>query len=152
VAKIQGGYQDRIYLGNLNARRDWGFAPEYVEGMWQMVQQDAPGDYVLATGETHTVREFVEVAFAAAGYDIRWEDEGVDERGIDNETGETLVEIDPRYFRPSEVDTLIGDSSKATKEFGWEASTTFEELVSIMVKSDIETLEQRGEIALDYLG
>lgn len=152
VARIRGGYQDRIYLGNLNAKRDWGFAPEYVEGMWMMVQQDQPGDYVLATGETHTVREFANAAFAEAGFDIRWEGEGVNERGIDAETGVTLVEVDPRYFRPSEVDTLIGDSSKATEEFGWEASTKFEELVSIMVQSDIETLEDRGEIALDYLG
>jgi GDPmannose 4,6-dehydratase len=152
VAKIQDGSQDQVYLGNLDAKRDWGFAPEYVKGMWQMVQQNKPGDYVLATGETHTVREFAELAFAEAGYDIRWMGDGIDERGIDTETGDTLVEVDPRYFRPSEVDTLIGDSSKATREFGWDTDTNLEELVSIMVKSDIETLRNRGEVALDYLG
>lgn len=152
VAKIQAGYQDRLYLGNLDAKRDWGYAPEYVEGMWMMLQEDEPDDYVLATGETHTVREFAENAFAEAGFDIRWEGDGVTERGIDSDTGDTLLEVDSRYFRPSEVDTLIGDPGKANRELGWAAETTFEELVSKMVASDIETLDEQGEIALDYLG
>lgn len=151
VALIQAGLQDRLYLGNLDARRDWGYAPEYVKGIWQMVNQPEPGDYVLATGETNTVRRFVEEAFEQVGISIEWEGDGVDEKGIDRDTGRTLVEIDPQYFRPSEVDTLIGDPSKAKRELGWEAETSFETLVEKMVQSDIETLEQDGQIALDYL-
>lgn len=151
VAKINGGYQDKLYLGNLEAKRDWGYAPEYVEGIWRIVNQDEPGDYVLATGETHTVREFVEKAFEQVGTTIEWVGEGVDEKGLDSDSGRTLVEIDPQYFRPSEVDTLIGDSSKARQELGWSAETTFEELLEKMVQSDVATLEEDGEIALDYL-
>lgn len=151
VAKIKRGYQDKLYLGNLDAKRDWGYAPEYVEGMWMMLNEDEPGDYVLATGETHTVREFVEKAFNYLGFDLVWEGDGVEERGIDAETGETVIEIDPRYFRPSEVDTLVGDPSKAKKELGWEAETSFKGLVEKMVDSDIATLDEEGEVALDYL-
>jgi len=151
VAKIEAGLQDRLYLGNLNAKRDWGYAPEYVEGMWMMLQQESPEDYVLSTGNTWTVREFTEKAFDNAGYDIKWEGEGVDERGVDAQTGEVLIEVDPRYFRPSEVDTLTGDPSKAREELGWEAETSFDELVGKMVESDMETLRKDGEIGLDYL-
>jgi GDPmannose 4,6-dehydratase len=151
VALIDAGLQDCLYLGNLDARRDWGYAPEYVKGIWKMVNQPDSGDYVLATGEANTVRQFVERAFEQVGISIEWEGKGVDEKGIDSTTGQTLVKIDPQYFRPSEVDTLIGDASKAKRELGWEAETSFETLVEKMVQSDIETLEQDGQIALDYL-
>lgn len=151
VAKISAGLQEKVYLGNLDAKRDWGFAPEYVEGMWKMLNQDKPDDYVLATGNLHSVREFAEKAFEVAGYDLEWVGDGVDERGIDAATGETLIEIDPRYFRPSEVDTLVGDASKASEKLGWEAETNLDALIDIMVSHDIETLEEKGEIALDYL-
>lgn len=151
AAKIAAGLQDKLYLGNLEAKRDWGYAPEYVEGMWMMLNQDSPEDYVLATGETTTVRTFVEKAFAEVGFDIVWEGEGVNEQGVDAESGETLIEIDPQYFRPNEVDTLIGDPSKAERELGWEAETKFGALAEKMVRSDVETLKEDGEIALDYL-
>lgn len=151
VAKIDAGLQEKVYLGNLDAKRDWGYAPEYVEGMWEMLQQDNPEDYVLATGETHTVREFAETAFACAGYEIDWRGEGVEEQGVDRKTGEVLVEVDPRYFRPSEVETLTGDPSKIENELGWQASTAFDELVDKMVSSDMATLKESGEVALDYL-
>lgn len=152
VARIHEGYQEKLYLGNLDAKRDWGYAPEYVDGIWQIVNHPEPDDFVLATGETHSVRAFVEKAFGEIGIRIEWEGDGVDERGIDRDTDRTLVEIDPRYFRPAEVDTLIGDPSKAERELGWEAETTLDELVTKMVQSDIETLREDGEIALDYLG
>ncbi|MFB6201238.1 MAG: GDP-mannose 4,6-dehydratase [Halorhabdus sp.] len=151
VAKIDAGIQDRVYLGNLDARRDWGYAPEYVEGMWRILNHDEPDDYVLASGESHTVREFAERAFAHAGYDIEWIGSDVDERGIDANTGEPLVEIDPRYFRPSEVDALVGDPSKIRTELGWEHRTGFDKLIETMVSHDVELLEEKGEIALDYL-
>jgi len=152
VARIKDDLQNTLYLGNLNAKRDWGYAPEYVKAMWQMLNHDGPADYVIATGETHTVREFAEKAFSVAGYDIKWKGEGVDEVGIDKETGETLVEVDPRYFRPAETEVLKGDPSKAKEELGWKHETDFEDLVRIMVESDIETLEDEGEVGLDYLG
>lgn len=151
VAKIQAGYQDKLYLGNLDAKRDWGYAPEYVEGIWKIVNHDEPDDFVLATGETHTVREFVEKTFEQIGIDIQWNGKGIDECGVDPESGQTLVEIDPRYFRPNEVETLIGDPSKAAKELGWEAETSFDGLVEKMVRSDLQTLKDEGEVALDYL-
>jgi len=152
VARIKAGLQDKIYLGNLDAKRDWGYAPEYVKAMWQMLNHDGPDDYVVATGETHTVREFAEKAFSVAGYDLVWEGEGVEEKGMDKKTGKLLVEVDPEYFRPAEADVLLGDSSKAEEELGWEHETDFEELVRIMVESDIKTLEDKGEVGLDYLG
>lgn len=152
VARINAGLQDKLSLGNLDAKRDWGYAPEYVRGIWQMVNQPEPDDYVLATGETNTVRTFVEKAFEQIDITIEWDGEGIDEKGKDKDTGQTLVEIDPQYFRPSEVDTLIGDPSKAKRELGWEAETSLDTLIRNMVQSDIETLEQDGEIALDYLG
>ena len=152
VARIKNGLQDKLYLGNLNAKRDWGYAPEYVKAMWQMLNHDGPDDYVIATGETHTVREFAEKAFAVAGYELEWQGEGVDEVGIDKKTGETLVEVDSRYFRPAETEVLKGDPSKAKEELGWEHETDFADLVRIMVESDIKTLEEEGEVGLDYLG
>ena len=138
VARIKLGMQERLYLGNLDAKRDWGHARDYVEGMWRMLQQPEPDDYVLATGETRTVREFVEAAFAAAGMTVAWQGEGVGEKGICVTTGNVLVEIDPRYFRPTEVPLLLGDASKAERKLGWRATTSFETLVKEMVDSDIE--------------
>jgi GDPmannose 4,6-dehydratase len=151
AAKIKNSLQDVLYLGNLDAKRDWGYAPEYVEGMWQLLQQDQPGDYVLATGEAYSVRTFVEKSFAAVGFDIEWVGEGVDERGIDTETGDVLIKVHPKYFRPNEVETLIGNAEQAKRDFGWEATTGIDELVEIMVESDHQTLNEDGEIALDYL-
>jgi GDPmannose 4,6-dehydratase len=136
VAAISLGFQDKVYLGNLNAKRDWGHARDYVAGMWAILQQDTPEDYVLATGETHTVREFAELAFAEAGYFIDWRGEGVNEQGIDTKTGKVLIEIDPRYFRPTEVDILLGDATKARKKLGWSPAITFRQLISEMVAAD----------------
>ena len=138
VAKIKLGLQEKLYLGNLDAKRDWGHAKDYVKGMWMMLQQDNADDYVLASGETHPVREFVTLAFKEAGIAVKWEGEGVDEKGIDANTGKVLVEVDEAYFRPTEVDLLLGDASKARKELGWEPEYTFEELVKEMVKADLD--------------
>lgn len=138
VANIVAGKQDRLYLGNLNARRDWGYAPDYIECMWLILQQDKPDDYVIATGEYHSVREFTTLAFAHAGINLRWEGEGVDEKGIDTATGRVLVEVDPRFFRPADVEQLLGDPTKAREQLGWNPTKTpFEELVRIMVEHDI---------------
>jgi len=141
VAAIQTGKGNCIYLGNLDAKRDWGHAKDYVYGMWLMLQQDKPEDFVLATGETHTVREFVEKAFKVVGRTIEWEGEGVDEVGVDAETGEVLVRVDEKYFRPTEVDLLLGDPSKAKEMLGWERKVTFDELVSEMVLADLESIQ-----------
>jgi GDPmannose 4,6-dehydratase len=138
VAAIKLGLQDRLYLGNLDAKRDWGHARDYVEGMWRILQQPEPDDYVLATGETHSVREFAEAAFAEVGTTIRWEGSGVKEKGRDAESGAILVEVDPRYFRPTEVDLLLGDPTKARETLGWAATTRFKDLVAEMVKADLE--------------
>jgi GDPmannose 4,6-dehydratase len=140
VAAIHNGSQDRLYLGNLDAKRDWGHARDYVEGMWRMLQQEQPEDFVLATGRTESVRRFVELAFQEVGVSIRWEGQGVDEKGVDAKTGRLLVEIDPRYFRPTEVDLLIGDPTKAREKLGWSATTQLDELVSDMVKSDLRVM------------
>ena len=136
VAAIEAGVQDRIFLGNLDARRDWGHAKDYVEGMWRIVQQDEAGDYVLATGEAHSVREFVEAAFAEIGVAIEWRGAGVAEQGVDGASGAVRVEIDQRYFRPAEVDCLIGDPAKAARVLGWRATTKFAALVCDMVAAD----------------
>lgn len=144
VADIMAGKQDTLYLGNMNAKRDWGFAGDYVEGMWRILQQDKPGDYVLATNETHTVREFVELSFAEVGIDIEWQGEGVDEKGIDKKTGKVLVAINPRYFRPAEVELLWGDATKAETELGWKRKVSFKELVAMMVDSDMRELAGIG--------
>lgn len=138
VAKIMAGKQEKLSLGNLNAKRDWGFAGDYVEGMWRILQQEKPDDYVLATNETHTVREFVELAFAEVGIEIEWKGEGVDEKGYDKNTGKLLVDVNPRYFRPAEVELLWGDSTKAETELGWKRKVSFKELVSMMVREDMK--------------
>ena len=138
AARIAAGEQDKLYLGNLSALRDWGYARDYVECMWLMLQHDTPEDFVIATGEQHSVREFTERAFHEVGIDLRWEGEGVEERGIDVATGRVLVEVDPKYFRPAEVETLLGDPTKAKELLGWNPSkTSFEELVRIMVRHDV---------------
>ncbi len=138
AANISVGKQDKLYLGNLNARRDWGYAPDYVECMWLILQQPEPDDYVIATGEYHSVREFTTLAFKRAGIDLRWEGEGVDERGIDVTSGKALVEVDPKFFRPAEVEQLLGNPAKAKEKLGWNPrKTSFEELVNIMVDHDI---------------
>ncbi|CEK31585.1 GDP-D-mannose dehydratase [[Clostridium] sordellii] len=144
VAAIHLGKQDKLYLGNLDAKRDWGHAKDYVEGMWRILQQDKPQDYVLAMNETHTVREFVELAFSELGYQIEWEGSGVDEKGIDKNSGRVLVKVDPRYFRPAEVELLWGDSTKARTELGWEPKYSFIDLVKEMVASDLEELKSGG--------
>jgi GDPmannose 4,6-dehydratase len=149
VASIKLGLTERLYLGNLDARRDWGHARDYVRGMWLMLQQDEPDDYVLATGEAHAVRELVELAFAQTGVRIEWRGDGADETGLDAATGAVRVAVDPRYFRPTEVDLLIGDPSKAHNRLGWEHQTGFETLVAEMVAEDLVTVSQearrRGE-------
>lgn len=137
VAAISQGRQEVVRLGNLNAKRDWGYAKDYAEGMWRMLQQKASGDFVLATGETHSVREFCERAFACAGINIEWRGEGLHEQGIDRKTGKTRIMVDPSYFRPTEVELLLGDAAKAKAELGWEARTSFDRLVEIMVEADL---------------
>ena len=137
VAAIEHGRQDCLYLGNLDAKRDWGHARDYVEGMWRILQQDEADDYVLATGETHSVREFVELAFGHVGRGIEWRGEGVDEEGICQKSGKVVVRIDPRYFRPTEVDLLLGDPSKAREKLGWTHTTAFRDLVREMVEADM---------------
>lgn len=142
VARIRHGLQDCLYLGNLDAKRDWGYAPEYVEGMWMILQQDTPDDYVMATGVTTTVRDFAQWAFAHAGMPIRWEGEGVDEKGYHQETGALLVQVDPAYFRPAEVDLLLGDPTRAREKLGWTAKTPVKELVKIMVDHDLGMVQR----------
>jgi GDPmannose 4,6-dehydratase len=137
VAAIETRREEKLWLGNLNAKRDWGHARDYVEGMWRIVQHATPDDFVLATGETHSVREFVEMAFAVVGKRIAWKGAGVDEKGFDTKTGKVLVEIDPGYFRPTEVDLLIGDATKAREKLGWRHKTAFAELVTEMVEADL---------------
>lgn len=142
ATKIKHGLQEKLYLGNLDAKRDWGFAKDYVEAMWLILQQENPDDYVIATGETHSVREFTELAFNEVGIEILWKGKGSEEFGIDSNTGKILVEIDPRYYRPTEVDLLIGDPSKAKEKLGWEPKVKLEELVKIMMKADEKAVEQ----------
>lgn len=140
VSKIKRGLQDRLVLGNLDAKRDWGYARDFVEGMWMMLQQETPEDYVLATGETTTVRDFVELAFREVDIEIRWEGTGVEEKGFDSETGTLLVEVSPEFFRPAEVDLLIGNPSKARENLGWSSKTSLQALVQIMMKADLELI------------
>lgn len=144
AARVKLGLQPMLALGNLGAKRDWGYAPEYCEGMWIMMQQDAPDDYVLATGETHTVREFVDVTFRELGMPLSWEGEGEKERGVDRASGKVLVVVDPRYYRPTEVELLIGDATKARQKLGWVPKTKFEDLVVMMAKADYEKVSRRG--------
>jgi GDPmannose 4,6-dehydratase len=145
VAAISLGLQEKLFLGNLDAKRDWGHAKDYVEGMWRMLQQETSDDYVLATGETHPVREFVDLAFAEVGIAVDWQGSGVYEKGIDRKTGKTLVEVDPSYFRPTEVDLLIGDASKAQRVLGWKATTPFRELISEMVRYDVNLIRNKAK-------
>jgi GDPmannose 4,6-dehydratase len=142
AAKIKLGLQKKLYLGNLDAKRDWGHAKDYVEGMWRMLQQDKPDDFVLATGETHPVREFVDKAFKEAGIEIRWEGTGVDEKGYNKATNEIIVEVDEKYFRPTEVELLLGDPTKAKKELGWKPTYTFDALVKEMMQADLKLFER----------
>jgi len=138
LAHILDGSLDKLYLGNLNALRDWGYAKDYVEGMWQMLQQDQPGDYVLASGKQHSIRQWVEEAFGLCGIDIEWNGKGPDEKGVEKGTGRVLVEVDPKYFRPTEVENLLGDAGKAKKELGWKPKTSFKELVRMMLEHDLK--------------
>jgi len=148
VAAIELGREEKLYIGNLNAKRDWGHARDYVEGMWQILRQPEPDDYVLATGEAHSVREFIEQAFACVNRRIAWRGSGIHEQGIDVRSGKVLVEVDPRYFRPTEVDILLGNPSKAREKLGWKHKISFNELVAEMVRDDLEQLrrEMRPEI------
>ena len=143
AARIVNGLQDKLYLGNLNALRDWGYARDYVECMWLIMQQEDPDDYVIATGEYHTVREFTTLAFKRAGINLRWEGEGLNEKGIDESTGRVLVEVDPRFFRPAEVEQLLGDPTKAKEKLGWNPrKTSFQELINIMVDADLKLIKE----------
>jgi len=146
LARIKLGLDETLFMGNLDAKRDWGYAKDYVEGMWLMLQQDQPDDYVLATNETHTVREFIEVSAKRLGFDLEWQGEDVEEVGIDKNSGKIVIKIDPVYFRPAEVDLLIGDAAKAKKVMGWEPKVKFKELVEIMVDSDLEIESKKGAI------
>lgn len=151
AARIALGKQDKLYLGNMDAQRDWGYAKDYVECMWLMLQHDKPEDFVIATGEMHTVRKFTTHAFKEAGIELRWEGAGVEEKGIDIKTGKVLVEVDPRYFRPTEVEQLLGDPTKAKTVLGWNpTATSFEELVRIMVKSDMKLAEKEETIKKNF--
>ncbi len=144
AGRIKLGLQDRLILGNMDSKRDWGYAPEYVEGMWRILQADKPSEYVLATNETHTVREFTELAFARLGMDIEWSGKAENEKGICKQTGKTVVEVSPRYYRPTEVDRLLGDASKAERELGWKPKTTFKKLVEIMTDADFELAKKEA--------
>lgn len=144
IARIRAGIQSTLRLGNLEARRDWGYAKDYVEMMWRMLQKDDPDDYVIATGRTHSVRDFVQQACRIAGFDIIWEGEGLEEKGRDRKTGRVIVEIDPRYYRPTTDNLLVGDSTKAREKLGWKSKTSFEQLVEIMMKSDIERVKKEA--------
>jgi GDPmannose 4,6-dehydratase len=147
VGRIKFGLQDRLYLGNLEARRDWGHAQDYVEAMWAMLQQDEPDDYVIATGRTHSVREFCERAFERAGFHLGWKGRGLEEKGVETGSGRVLVELDPRYLRPTEVDHLEGDASKARTRLGWTPRWTFEQLIDAMVDADLGLAAQEARIA-----
>lgn len=145
LARVKLGIDNCLYLGNLEAKRDWGYAKDYVEAMWLMLQQDKPNDFVIATGETHSVREFVEEVSKQYGFDLKWQGKGVDEKGIDQRTGKTIIAIDPRFFRPTEVELLIGDASKAKKLLKWEPKTTFSQLVKLMADADLAA-EARNQV------
>ena len=147
VGRIVHGLQETVFLGNLDARRDWGYAGDFVEAMWRMLQQEVPGDYVVATGETHSVREFCERAFARAGIRLAWTGTGADEKGLDAASGKVRVAVDPRYFRPAEIDVLLGDASKARTELGWSPRVGFESLIEMMVAADLEKASREAAFA-----
>jgi len=142
ATRIKLGLQDKLYLGNLNAKRDWGHSRDSVEAMWLMLQQPSPDDYVIATGKQHSVKEFCEIAFKELGIDLEWQGQGLDEKGINRGTNKVIIEIDPRYFRPTEIESLLGDSTKAREKLGWRPRINFEELIKEMVKSDLEEAEK----------
>jgi GDPmannose 4,6-dehydratase len=144
AARIVQGKQNTLVLGNMDAKRDWGYAPEFVDGMWRMLQQPQADDYLLATGETHTVREFTELAFRHLGVELEWTGKAEKEKGLSKRDGTVLVEVDPRYYRPTEVELLIGNPAKAERELGWKAKTTFQDLVRVMVTADFEKVKRRG--------
>ena len=144
ASRIKLNIQDVLYLGNLDAKRDWGYAPEYVEGMWMMLQKDYPEDYILATGKNHSIREFVELTFKYLDIEIEWDGKDEEEVGLDSKTGKKIIGIDKKYYRPSEVDQLLGDASKAKNELGWEPKTTFEDIVKIMIEADLQKVKMRG--------
>ena len=144
AAQIARGKREKLFLGNLNASRDWGYAPDYVRSMWMMLQYDKPDDFVIATGQTHTVREFVEKAFLKAGIAIVWEGENENEKGIDNSTGKVIIEVDPWYYRPTEVDILVGDYSKAKENLGWAPKYSFDELINIMMEFELQNIKKNG--------
>ena len=146
AGRIKLGLQDKLTLGDLDARRDWGYAPEYAEGIWKIMQAENPGEYVLATGESHTVREFAQVAFARLGMEIEWRGSGENEKGICKKTGKTIIEISPRYFRPSDAKSLLGDPSKAGRELGWKAETKFRRLAEIMADADFELAKAEAKL------
>ena len=146
AGRIKLGLQDKLTLGDLDARRDWGYAPEFAEGIWKIMQAEKPGEYVLATGESHTVREFAQVAFARLGMEIEWRGSGENEKGICKKTGKTLIEISPRYFRPSDAKSLLGDPSKAGRELGWKAETKFRRLAEIMADADFELAKAEAKL------
>lgn len=156
LARIKLGLQECLYLGNLSAKRDWGHAKDYVEMQWLMLQQDEPEDFVIASGEQHSVRDFVDAAARELGVEVRWQGEGVDEQGVDVQTGKVIVAVDPRYFRPTEVETLLGDASKAKEKLGWTPKITFTELVAEMVREDLkdaerdELIRRSGYTTCDY--
>jgi GDPmannose 4,6-dehydratase len=142
LARLKLGLQNRLYLGNLNAMRDWGHARDFVEVQWLMLQQDEPDDFVIATGRQHSVRDFVDAGAGELGIEIDWQGEGLDEIGVDRATGKTIISVDPRYFRPTEVETLLGDPSKAREKLGWQSRTTFNELVAEMIREDLKEAER----------
>ena len=144
AVRIKQGLQEKLLLGNLDSKRDWGYAPEYVEGMWKMLQLEKADDFVLATGEQHSVREFIELTFRELNIEIKWEGDGVNEKGINKKTNQIIIEINPKYFRPTEVETLLGDPEKAKKILKWQPKTKFDELVKIMTNSDLEKVKRRG--------
>ena len=146
AGRIKLGLQDKLTLGDLDARRDWGYAPEYAEGIWKIMQAENPGEYVLATGESHTVREFAQVAFARLGMEIEWRGSGESEKGVCKKTGKTIIEISPRYFRPSDAKSLLGDPSKAGRELGWKAETKFRRLAEIMADADFELAKAEAKL------
>jgi GDPmannose 4,6-dehydratase len=146
IARISLGIQEKIYMGNIDAKRDWGHAKDYVEGMWLIMQHNKPDDFVLATGETHTVREFIELSCNEVGIDIEWKGSGVDEKGIDKETGKVIIEIDSRYFRPTEVDILLGNPEKARRELGWKSNHSFKELIKDMIQADIHEAKKERSL------
>ena len=146
AGRIKLGLQDKLVLGDLDARRDWGYAPEYAEGIWRIMQAEKPDEYVLATGESHTVREFAQAAFARLGMEIEWRGSGESEKGVSQKTGETLIEVNPRYFRPSDAKSLLGDPSKAWRELGWKAETKFRKLAEIMADADFELAKAEAKL------